>query len=105
MAVAVISERELTTAQVMSEICYYITCQCAVYTDGHFIFPDGKASKHDGWRSGAPFSPRVNPGRLRLLERDFAAPPAPRTFFSIISRCMFLADMTPEHRSYLSGSM
>ncbi|MCU8825248.1 hypothetical protein [Klebsiella quasipneumoniae] len=30
-------QRELTTAQVMDEICYYMTCQCAVYIGGHFI--------------------------------------------------------------------
>jgi hypothetical protein len=24
-------QRELTTAQVMDEICYYMTCQCAVH--------------------------------------------------------------------------
>ena len=31
-------QRELTTAQVMDEICEYMTCQCAVYPGGHFIF-------------------------------------------------------------------
>lgn len=35
----------------------------------------------------APVSPRENPGRLRLLERNVAAPPAPRTLLSIVSRC------------------
>ena len=30
-------QRELTTAQVMDEICEYMTCQCAVYIGGHFI--------------------------------------------------------------------
>ncbi|HBT7274988.1 hypothetical protein, partial [Klebsiella pneumoniae] len=29
-------QRELTTAQVMDEICEYMTCQCAVYIGGHF---------------------------------------------------------------------
>ncbi|WP_176716652.1 hypothetical protein, partial [Klebsiella pneumoniae] len=35
-------QRELTTAQVMDEICYYMTCQCAVYIGGHFILQGGK---------------------------------------------------------------
>jgi hypothetical protein len=34
--------RELTTAQVMDEICEYMTCQCAVYIGGHFILQGGK---------------------------------------------------------------
>lgn len=35
-------QRELTTAQVMDEICEYMTCQCAVYIGGHFILQGGK---------------------------------------------------------------
>ncbi|UNC52605.1 hypothetical protein [Enterobacter huaxiensis] len=35
-------QRELTTAQVVDEICYYMTCQCAVYIGGHFILHGGK---------------------------------------------------------------
>lgn len=35
-------QRELTTAQVVDEICYYMTCQCAVYIGGHFILQGGK---------------------------------------------------------------
>lgn len=35
-------QRELTTPQVMDEICYFMTCQCAVYIGGHFILQDGK---------------------------------------------------------------
>ena len=35
-------QRELTTAQVMDEICEYMTCQCAVYLGGHFILQGGK---------------------------------------------------------------
>ncbi|MFZ8720463.1 hypothetical protein, partial [Enterobacter hormaechei] len=48
-----------------------------------------KASKYDGRRPGrrAPVSPREKPGRLRLPERNFAAPAAPRTLLSIVSRC------------------
>jgi hypothetical protein len=34
--------RELTTAQVMDEICEYMTCQSAVYIGGHFILQGGK---------------------------------------------------------------
>ena len=35
-------QRELTTALVVDEICYYMTCQCAVYIGGHFILQGGK---------------------------------------------------------------
>ena len=35
-------QRELTTAQVMDEICEYMTCQCAVYLAGPFILQGGK---------------------------------------------------------------
>ncbi|EJV6161601.1 hypothetical protein N7J05_003648 [Salmonella enterica] len=35
-------QRELTTAQVVDEICEYMTCQCAVYICGHFILQGGK---------------------------------------------------------------
>ena len=35
-------QRELTTAQVVDEICEYMTCQCAVYIGGHFILQGGK---------------------------------------------------------------
>lgn len=52
-------QRELTTAQVMYEICYYMTCQCAVYIGGHFILQGEKASKQDGRRLVAPVSPRA----------------------------------------------
>lgn len=37
-------QRELTTAQVMDEICEYMTCQCAVYIGGHFIL---QGERHD----------------------------------------------------------
>ncbi|EHK3167049.1 hypothetical protein J2I93_003413 [Salmonella enterica subsp. enterica serovar Urbana] len=35
-------QRELTTAQVVDEICEYMTCQCAVYIGGDFILQGGK---------------------------------------------------------------
>lgn len=35
-------QRELPTAQVVDEICEYMTCQCAVYIGGHFILQGGK---------------------------------------------------------------
>ncbi|EML8490082.1 hypothetical protein WAB73_003312 [Salmonella enterica subsp. enterica] len=35
-------QRELTIAQVMDEICEYMSCQCAVYIGGHFILQGGK---------------------------------------------------------------
>ncbi|EAX3649798.1 hypothetical protein ACOJMV_003603 [Salmonella enterica] len=34
-------QREMTTAQVMDEICEYMTCQSAVYLCGQFIRQDG----------------------------------------------------------------
>lgn len=34
-------QRELTTTQVMDEICEYMTCQSAVYLCGQFIRQDG----------------------------------------------------------------
>ncbi|HID8842374.1 hypothetical protein [Klebsiella variicola] len=37
-----VGPRELTTAQVMNEICEYMTCQCAVCIGGHFILQGGK---------------------------------------------------------------
>ncbi|EHN9194040.1 hypothetical protein KJ111_004684 [Salmonella enterica] len=37
-----VGQRELTTAQVVDEICEYMTCQCAVYIGGHFILQGGK---------------------------------------------------------------
>ena len=37
-------QRELTTAQVMDEICEYMTCQCGVYIGGHFILQGGKGA-------------------------------------------------------------
>lgn len=40
-----------------------------------------------GVRAGGRLSARAqNPGRLRLPEKNFAAPPAPRTLLSIASR-------------------
>ena len=36
-------QRELTTTQVMDEICEYMICQCAVYIGGHFTLQGGKA--------------------------------------------------------------
>ncbi|ECF2939175.1 hypothetical protein E2G14_09905 [Salmonella enterica subsp. enterica serovar Reading] len=35
-------QSELITAQVVDEICEYMTCQCAVYIGGHFILQGGK---------------------------------------------------------------
>ncbi|ECD2798422.1 hypothetical protein EXB32_12900 [Salmonella enterica subsp. enterica serovar Stanley] len=35
-------QRELTTAQVVDEICEYMTCQYSVYIGGHFILRGGK---------------------------------------------------------------
>ncbi|CAH1460087.1 Uncharacterised protein (plasmid) [Klebsiella quasipneumoniae] len=44
-------QRELTTAQVMDEICEYMTCQCAVYIGGHFILQGKGTINH---RAGEP---------------------------------------------------
>ncbi len=84
-------QRELTTAQVIDEICEYMTCQCAVYIGGHFILQGGKGQKAvsvmAGVRAGGRLSARAqNPGRLRLPERNVAAPPAPLALFSVLSR-------------------
>ncbi|MEG5488302.1 hypothetical protein UXP05_22465 [Enterobacter hormaechei] len=37
-------QRELRTEQVIDEICYYMTCQSAVYIGGHFILQGGKGN-------------------------------------------------------------
>lgn len=34
--------RELRTEEIMDEICYFMTCQSAVYIGGHFIKQGGK---------------------------------------------------------------
>lgn len=34
--------RELRTEEIMDEICYFMTCQSAVYIGGHFIQQGGK---------------------------------------------------------------
>lgn len=62
-------QRELTTAQVMDEICEYMTCQCAVYIGGHFILQGERHDKSQGRGNLCRFRPRENPGRLRLPER------------------------------------
>jgi hypothetical protein len=71
---------------VMDEICEYMTCQCAVYIGGHFILQGERHDKSQGRGNLCRFRPRENPGRLRLPER-VAAPPAPRTLLSVVSRC------------------
>ncbi|BBQ92848.1 hypothetical protein WP3W18E06_P60410 (plasmid) [Raoultella ornithinolytica] len=58
-------QRELTTAQVMDEICEYMTCQCAVYIGGHFILQGERHDKSQGRGNLCRFRPRENPGRLR----------------------------------------
>jgi len=35
----------LRTEQVIDEICYYMTCQCAVYLGGHFILQGEKTAE------------------------------------------------------------
>lgn len=37
-------QRELTTAQVVDDICEYMTCQCAVFIGGHFILQGGRST-------------------------------------------------------------
>ncbi len=80
-------QRELTTAQVMDEICEYMTCQCAVYIGGHFILQGERHDKSQGRGEPLPLPAARNPGRLRLPEIYVAAPPAPRTLLSVVSRC------------------
>lgn len=72
-------QRELTTAQVMDEICEYMTCQCAVYIGGHFILQGERHDKSQAGGNLCRFRPRENPGRLRLPVRRFATPAALRT--------------------------
>jgi hypothetical protein len=63
-------QRELTTAQVMDEICEYMTCQCAVYIGGHFILQGKGTINHRAGGTSKPLpAARENPGRLRLPER------------------------------------
>ncbi|HCF7463517.1 TPA: hypothetical protein NIY88_004948 [Klebsiella pneumoniae] len=47
------------------------------------------ARRRDAGQGGnlCRFRQRENPGRLRLPERDVAAPPAPRTLLFVVSRC------------------
>lgn len=53
-------QRELTTAQVMDEICEYMTCQCAVYIGGHFILQGERHDKSQGRGNLCRFRPREN---------------------------------------------
>ena len=79
-------QRELTTAQVMDEICEYLSV-CRLYWRP-FHSSGGKGTiNHRAGGNLCRFRPRENPGRLRLPERDVAAPPAPRTLLSVVSRC------------------
>lgn len=63
-------QREMTTAQVVDEICYYMTCQCAVYIGGHFIQQGRKGGVILRQAGMPPVSPREKPGRLRLRRKD-----------------------------------
>lgn len=74
-------QRELTTAQVMDEICYYMTCQCAVYIGGHFILqgvsmmagvrPGGRLSARAKTRAGCACRRETSP---RLRRRALFSP-------------------------------
>ena len=78
-------QRELTTAQVMDEICEYMTCQCAVYIGGHFILQGKGTINHRVRGNLCRFRPRENRAGC-ACRRDVAAPPAPR----LSSRCQSL---------------
>ncbi len=80
-------QRELTTAQVMDEICEYMTCQCAVYIGGHFILQGERHDKSQGRGEPLPLPGRAKTRAGCACRRDVAAPPAPRTLLSVVSRC------------------
>lgn len=52
-------QRELTTAQVMDEICEYMTCQCAVCIGGHFILQGERNDKSEGRAAASRAKPRA----------------------------------------------
>ncbi|VTN48668.1 Uncharacterised protein [Klebsiella pneumoniae] len=56
-------QRELTTAQVMDEICEYMTCQCAVYIGGHFILQGERHDKSQGRGNLCRFPAARKPGQ------------------------------------------
>lgn len=57
-------QRELTTGQVMDEICEYMTCQCAVYIGGHFILQGGKGTiNHRAGGEPLPLPAARKPGQ------------------------------------------
>jgi hypothetical protein len=71
---------------VMDEICEYMTCQCAVYIGGHFIL---QGERHDKSQGREPL-PAASGAKTRAgcaCRGDVAAPPAPRTLLSVVSRC------------------
>ncbi len=55
--------RELTTAQVMNEICEYMTCQCAVCIGGHFILQGERHDKSQGRWEPLPLPAARKPGQ------------------------------------------
>jgi hypothetical protein len=71
---------------VMDEICEYMTCQCAVYIGGHFILQGERHDKSQGRGNLCRFRPRETRAGC-ACRRDVAAPPAPRTLLSVVSRC------------------
>lgn len=80
-------QRELTTAQVMDEICEYMTCQCAVYIGGHFILQGERHDKSQGRGTSAASGRAKTRAGCACRREDVAAPPAPRTLLSVVSRC------------------
>lgn len=75
-------QRELTTAQVMDEICEYMTCQCAVYIGGHFILQGERHDKSQGRGEPLPLPAARKPGQAapagetspRLRRRALSSP-------------------------------
>ena len=66
-------QRELTTAHVVDEICYYMTCQCSVYIGGHFIQQGVKEQLRYGRRlCRLPASAKTQAGRMPAC--DWPAP-------------------------------
>jgi hypothetical protein len=73
---------------VMDEICEYMTCQCAVHRRSfHLTGWKRPVSMMAGVRAGGRLSARAKNRAGCACRRNFAAPPAPRTLLSVVSRC------------------
>ncbi|STW26300.1 Uncharacterised protein [Klebsiella michiganensis] len=76
-------QRELTTTQVMDEICEYMICQCAVYIGGHFILQGERHDKSQGRGGTSAASGRAKTRAGCACRRETS----PRILLSVVSRC------------------